>query len=303
MIPKFHQTMLPILQCLSNGESKKLTDIVNNLLVVFKVTDEERRETIGNGTYKFDNRVGWGRSYLKQAGLIHNPERWFTQITTEGKKVLSENIPAITVVYLKKYDSFRRFITPNKKDRQEDLSDSPGNTILEEYSPFDQMDMGFHRHSENLRLELKDRLVDIDHYFFEKIIGQLFQKMGYGKFIETPKARDGGIDGILSGDALGIEKIYTQAKHYKADNLVGELDIRNFVWALMTNGVKKWIFVTTSDFREGAYKSASNAQGCTVILLNGTQLIDLMIEYSLWIQVKDTYVIKEIDNDFFMEDS
>jgi restriction endonuclease Mrr len=115
MIPKFNETMLPILKLLWDNNEYRLGDIVENLYEEFGVTDDEKRIKISNGTYKFDNQIWWGKSYLKQAWLIYYPKRWYTKITEEGLKVLSEGLSEITVAYLKKYDNFVKFLTPAKR--------------------------------------------------------------------------------------------------------------------------------------------------------------------------------------------
>ncbi|MCT4616752.1 MAG: restriction endonuclease [Candidatus Gracilibacteria bacterium] len=303
MIPKFNKTMLPILEAISDGKEYTLSEVVERLYLVFNVSDEEKKEKVANGTLSFNNKVGWGKSYIRQAGLISHPKRGVFKITKEGKNVLSENLDEITVDYLKKYPSFVKFITPNKKQKI-DNKDNNSNNIdnienIDDLTPMDLIKQGYDNLNKVLQSELLEELKKVDPYRFEKIILELFKKMGYGDFEETPKSGDGGIDGIIHQDQLGIERIYTQAKRY-TKNKVGERDIRNFIGA-MSGDVNKGIFVTTSDFDKKAIKKAKEAKLHKIILINGDDLIDLMIKYDIGVQVKNVYKIKKVDSDFFSD--
>lgn len=296
MIPKFNETMLPILKLLWDNNEYRLGDIVENLYEEFDVTDDEKRIKISNGTYKFDNQIWWGKSYLKQAWLIYYPKRWYTKITEEGLKVLSEGLSEITVAYLKKYDNFVKFLTPAKKE----IGSSDTQIVSDdELTPEDLIEEGYKKFDYSLKKDLLDKLLETNPYYFEKIILMLFKEMGYWDFIETPKSGDGGIDGIINQDALGLERIYTQAKRYTKWN-VWELEIRNFIWSM--NEVSKGIFVTTSDFSESAKLKAREARHHKIILINWEDLVSLMIKYNVWVQKKKIYEIKEVDWDFFIDD-
>jgi restriction system protein len=158
------------------------------------------------------------------------------------------------------------------------------------------IEQGFDTIKANVKLELLERLKVIDPFYFEKVILILLKKMGYGEFIETKKTGDGGIDGIINQDQLGINKIYIQAKRY-AENKVREKDIRNFIGAMSgdtTNGV----FVTTSTFDDGAVEKAKQAHH-KIILIDGHRLTDLMFEFGVGVQTITTYAMKEVDEDFF----
>ena len=163
-------------------------------------------------------------------------------------------------------------------------------------SPQDLIDEGFNSIDLQVKDELLEKLKSIDPFYFEKVILILLKKMGYGDFIETAKTGDGGIDGIINEDKLGLDKIYIQAKRY-GENKVREKDIRNFIGA-MSGDTQKGVFVTTSNFDAGAIKKANDAHH-TIILIDGLKLVDLMHQYNVGVQVKNTYEVKELDNDFF----
>jgi len=170
------------------------------------------------------------------------------------------------------------------------------NPEIKNSTPQDLIDTGFSEIESHVKNELLEKLKSIDPYYFEKVILRLLRKMGYGDFIETPKSGDGGIDGIINEDKLGLDKIYIQAKRY-GENKIHEKDIRNFIGA-MSGDTNKGVFVTTSDFDKGAHQKAHDAHH-TIILIDGKKLVDLMHQYNVGIQIKATYEVKELDEDFF----
>jgi restriction system protein len=239
--------------------------------------------------------VGWGRTYLKKAGLLESPERGMIKITKEGQRVLLENLEKIDIDFLLRYPSFVAFRDGGKKSK-EDIAD----VLIEKFSPQDMIDNGFRSIQDTLKSDLLEKLQNTNPYFFERVVLILFQKMGYGDFQETKRSGDGGIDGIISQDKLGLDKIYIQAKRYSEKNKVREPEIRNFIGA-MSGDVSKGIFVTTSVFDDTAMKKASDAHNHKIILIDGELLVDLMIKYNVGTQVKTQYEVKEIDDDFFEE--
>ncbi len=169
---------------------------------------------------------------------------------------------------------------------------------IQNSSPQDLIDEGFTQIEAEVKNDLLEKLKTIDPYYFEKVILILLKKMGYGNFIETSKSSDGGIDGIINEDKLGLDKIYIQAKRFN-ENKVREKDIRNFIGA-MSGDTNKGVFVTTSIFDKGAIEKAKNAHH-KIILLDGIKLVDLMHEFSVGVQLKSVYEVKQLDEDFFIE--
>lgn len=292
-IPKFNETMLPILKLISDEKEYTLNNVVDILWKEFNLNEEELSLMSSNWWGQFYNKVWWWKSYLKQAGLVEYPRRWFFKITKEWKKVLKENLDEISVSYLKKYPSFIKFVSWNKSDKQYD-------EISNDFTPSELLDKWYKNIQLTLKNNLLDQLKEINPYYFERVILELFKKMGYWDFEETPKSRDWGIDGIIFQDQLGIDRIYTQAKRYTVNNIT-EKEIRNFIWA-MSWDVSKWIFVTLSDFDKLAIEKANSAKLHKIILINWSKLTELMIKYNVWVQIKNTYEIKEIDLDFFSWD-
>ena len=208
-------------------------------------------------------------------------------ITEKGKKSLSKKLELRDI---ESGDSFLDFYAEEKSKKNLTNNENKNST------PQDLIDSGFSQIEANLKSELLEKLKNIDPYYFEKVILILLKKMGYGDFIETSKSGDGGIDGIINEDKLGLDKIYIQAKRY-GENKVREKDIRNFIGA-MSGDTSKGIFVTTSAFHEGAIKKAYEAHH-TIILIGGNKLVDLLHEFNVGVQIESTYEIKELDLDFF----
>lgn len=293
-IPKFDETFLPILKVLEKQKQAiPFSDLPRLILEekFFKLSGEELAQRTASGGLIFRDRVSWGKTYLKQAKYVSQPSRAMVEITDKGRKWLTSGKP-LTLSDLRQDKDYLAYVPQyvNQKKNAESL--------LDKYSPQDLVDTGFKELSTSLKSELREKLFDIDPYYFQTVILVLFQKMGYGDFESTPKSGDGGIDGIINQDQLGIERIYIQAKRYKEGNKVREPEIRNFIGA-MSGDVSRGIFVTTSEFDELATKKAREDRNHTLILIDGDKLTDLMIKYNVGIQTKTVYEIKEIDEDFF----
>lgn len=288
-LPKFHETFNPILDILGDGNIIHHRELLTK--VVDKYYSDFPKELLEQKTQSGDilifNRIAWGKSYLKKGGYIIYPKRGMVQITNKGKKANTEQLQLNDV---EGDDNFLNFYTEEK------TKGVSINSEIKNSTPQDLIDAGFSQIEEQVKNELLEKLKTIDPYYFEKVILILLKKMGYGDFIETSKSGDGGIDGIINEDKLGLDKIYIQAKRY-GENKVREKDIRNFIGA-MSGDTSKGVFVTTSDFDNGASKKAHDAHH-TIILIDGSKLVDLMHQYNVGIQIKATYEVKELDGDFF----
>ncbi|MFZ4456002.1 MAG: restriction endonuclease [Bacteroidales bacterium] len=290
-IPKFDETFLPILDILKTGEVFKTRELIESVKTKFysELTEEQLKQLTKSGELLIDNRIAWGKSYLKKGGYVFFPERGSVQITEKGK---SHSL-SLSVRDLENESSLFDFYKQEKTSNQ-----SENNVSKTISSPQDLIDEGFSRIEADVKDELLNKLKKIDPYFFEKVVLQLLKKMGYGDFIETAKSGDGGIDGIINEDKLGLDKIYIQAKRF-SEGKVREKDIRNFIGA-MSGDTNKGVFVTTSEFDGKALEKARSAHH-KIICIDGIKLVTLMHEFNVGIQVKNTYEIKEIDEDFFDE--
>ena len=291
-IPKFHETFNPILEILKDGI--KIHGREMQRLVIEKfyshLPEEFLKEKTKSGEILINNRIAWGKSYLKKGGYIIYPERGFVQITEKGLK--QKSILDLKTV-IDEDGEINFYIPENSKSNHEINIEKIDNA-----SPQDLIDKGFEQIEFEIKNDLLTKLKGIDPYYFEKVILILLKKMGYGDFIETSKSSDGGIDGIINEDKLGLDKIYMQAKRF-SENKVREKDIRNFIGA-MSGDTNKGVFVTTSMFDINAVEKAKNAHH-KIILIDGNKLVDLMYEFNVGIQIKNTYEVKNLDEDFFFE--
>lgn len=289
-IPKFHETFNPILDILKNGEKIHSREMQNLVIEKYysNLPESLLNEKTKLGEILINNRIAWGKSYLKKGGYIFYPERGFVQITEKGKNQNSK-LDLKTVTSNAEND----FYTDEKTKKE--LSQI---VKIDNASPQDLIDEGFTQIEKEIKNDLLEKLKAIDPYYFEKVILILLKRMGYGEFIETSKSSDGGIDGIINEDKLGLDKIYIQAKRF-TENKVREKDIRNFIGA-MSGDTNKGVFVTTSQFDAGAVEKAKNAHH-KIILINGNKLADLMYEFNVGIQTKSVYEVKTLDEDFFFE--
>lgn len=290
-IPKFDETFVPILEILKTGKTYKTRELIEEVKTKFYsgLTEEQKKLKTKSGDLLIDNRIAWGKSYLKKGGYVFFPERGHVQITEKGKNHSSN----LSLRDLEKESSLFEYYKSEKTAYTE--NDKIDCKIS---SPQDLIDEGFNRIESEVKNELLLKLKNIDPYFFEKVVLILLKKMGYGEFIETSKSGDGGIDGIINEDKLGLDKIYIQAKRFN-EGKVREKDIRNFIGA-MSGDTNKGVFVTTSEFDEKAVEKARSAHH-KIICIDGKKLVTLMHEFNVGIQVKMTYEIKQIDEDFFDE--
>lgn len=290
-LPKFHETFIPILEILSNNEIMHYDELRKRVRDKYysNLPKELLEQRTKSGDPLILNRIGWGKGYLKQAKFVEQPVRAMVKITEKGKKVLS--VGKLTLKDIKNDPDYLGHETKKtaRKPQEADMK-------IESATPQDLIDTGFSIIEAQIKNELLEKLKNIDPYYFEKVILILLNKMGYGDFLETPKSGDGGIDGIINEDKLGLDKIYIQAKRYN-ENRVREIEIRNFIGA-MSRDTTKGIFVTTSTFDDSAVKKAHDAQH-KIILVDGNRLVDLMHQYGVGVQTNSVYEVKKIDEDFF----
>lgn len=292
-IPKFHETFGPILEILSDGKTIHTRTLLNEVVRKYyaHLPLELMNERTKSGEVLLYNRIAWGKSYLKKGGYIDYPTRGYVRITEKGLNRKKE--PSLSE--MTDESGLQGFYTPEMSKSQ------PGSVVSNTKSsatPQDLIDSGFQQLEALTKAELRDRILKSDPFYFQKIILLLLERMGYGKFIETPRTSDGGIDGIVNEDTLGLDKIYIQAKRF-TQNKVRETDVRDFIGA-MSGDTNKGVFVTTSKFDQGAVQKAKAAHH-KIILIDGDQLVDLLHAFNVGVQVKSTYHVKQVDEDFFQE--
>ena len=302
-IPDFQSIMLPLLKILADGKVYKYREIIEALVREFQVTEAERKEMLPSGQQEiFANRVGWAKTYLKKAGLIDSPQRATFVISEKGKEILSQNPARIDAKFLRQFPEFQEFNRVNKQNETITL-ESNLSTSDQEQNPEELLENSYQEIRQALATDLLSILRKLSPDAFEKLVVELLVKMGYGGSIRDAgkavgKSGDQGIDGIIKEDRLGLDIIYIQAKRWADNNAVGRPEIQKFVGALAGQGAKKGIFITTSYFTQEALEYAPRNE-IKIVLIDGEELSQLMIDYNLGVSTQKIYEIKRIDHDYF----
>jgi restriction system protein len=304
-IPDYQSIMLPLLQLAATDPNKDfaLKEAVSLLAANFKLTDEELQELLPSGKQAtFVNRVGWASTYLKKAGLLESNKRGFFKLAERGANVLAQNPSAINVRHLKQFPEFLEFQAARSAQEDGAIIDSNATDSL---TPEESLEIEYQKIRENLASQLLDRIKQSSPNFFERLVVELLVKMGYGGSRSDAgravgKSNDGGIDGIIKEDKLGLDVIYIQAKRWD-ENTVGRPDVQQFAGALQGQRASKGIFLTTSKFSNEAQDYVSKI-GSKIVLINGEQLAQLMIDHNVGVSVSTSYEIKRIDSDYFSEE-
>ncbi len=292
-IPKYNEMFTEFLNCLKDKEvSKSIKDIRVELIKQFSISDEDLLQMLPSNTQTvFDNRSAWTSFYLKKAGLITAVQRGVFQITDEGLKVLAEHSKVDDSV-LRKFDSFKEFLKGNSD------KSSSGESPLEEIERLQK------EINDPVRDELLSEIKKMNPYQFERLALQLLLKMGYGEatFSETTKKScDEGIDGIVTSDKFGFDAIYVQVKRYK-DHPVSRPEIQKFIGAIAGHpGASKGIFITASTYSKDAIEYVKKYMQIKLILIDGEQFANYMLEYDLGVSTEQVYKVKRIDSDFFSD--
>lgn len=303
MVPDYQSIMLPLLQLVADKQEHKFRDVLEDLAAHFKLTDEERKELLPSGLQPiFDNRVGWAKTYLKKAGFLDSPRRATIVITQRGLDVLSQKPSELNVRYLSRFPEFLEFRTPKRdismeNQRTEEVSTQTPKEILEN---------AYQKIRTSLAQELLNKVIELPPTFFERLVVELLVKMGYGGSIKDAggaigKSGDEGIDGTIKEDKLGLDIIYIQAKRWQPGNNVGRKEIQSFVGALEGQRAMKGIFITTSSFAQPAIDYVQHINK-KIVLIEGEQLANLMIDHDIGVTKSGSYDIKKIDSDYFSED-
>jgi len=295
-LPDFQQLMLPILTLIGDGKEHQRQELFEKAAQMFNLTHEERTHLLPSGRqYTFDNRVGWARTYLKKAGLLSSPSRGIIKITERGKEVLKNKPSEINVKFLEQFPEFREFkkYQREKQDEQTSVDLTPEETLENSYQDL----------RTELSHELLERVKSCSPDFFERLVVDLLVSMGYGGSRSEAgqrvgKSGDGGIDGIIKEDKLGLDVVNIQAKRWQ--NTVGRPEIQAFVGSLAGNRAKKGVFITTSKFSDGAIDYVSRIEQ-KVVLIDGEELAQLMIDHDVGVSEESRYVVKKIDLDYFEE--
>jgi len=302
-IPDYQTLMLPLLKIAGDNKVHTKREVLGVLAEQFGVTQEERKELLPSGNQGvFDNRVGWARTYLKKAGLIDYVQRGQFQITDRGRMVLAKSPDRVDVSFLRQFPEFLEFHRPTRTEPEPEAREPEASSG----TPEELMASGYLKLRSQVEQDVLARVKACPPEFFEGLVVKLLTTMGYGGSLADAgkalgKSGDGGIDGVIKEDKLGLELLYIQAKRWDGTT-VGRPEIQKFVGALHGRRARKGIFITTSTFSKDAQDYADSVE-TKVILIDGTRLAELMFEYGVGVSTLNSYVVKRIDTDFFDDES
>ena len=308
-VPGFQSFLRPVLDQYADGAEGRARDLSDVVAARLQLSASDLEETIPSGEPRFLNRLYWAHSYLKQAGLLESPRRGIYRMSPLGHEVKNRLPEQINIKWLEQFPAFQDFRARSQSaSSDEGATAPPQQDAAEELTPDEQIRQGYEQHRAAIAGELLGRIQSASPQFFEKLVIDLLVKMGYGgSRVDAAqvvgKSGDGGIDGVIKEDALGLGSIYVQAKRWGPDSTVGRPEIQQFVGAV--HGVQsagKGVFITTTKFSEEARRYAAGMKNPVIILIDGPRLAELLIQYEVGIKVIDVVKLVRIDEDYLTEE-
>ncbi|MBN1643176.1 MAG: restriction endonuclease [Anaerolineae bacterium] len=299
-IPNYEALMLPLMRLASDGEEHSMREGIDVLAEQFRLSDQQLRELLPSGRQTtFENRVGWAKTYLKKAGLLDAPRRGAFRITPRGRQALLQHPTRIDRDDLMQYPEFVAFQSPRASSGSPSFEEQPS-----ERTPEEDIEAAYQQVQEQLAQELLQTVKSCSATFFERLVVDLLVRMGYGGTRRDAGqaiggSGDGGIDGIIKEDRLGLDILYVQAKRW--DGTVGRPQIQQFVGALQGQRARKGVFITTSDFSQTAREYVSHLD-TKIVLIDGATLAQLMMDHDIGVNTVATYCLKRMDSDYFIEE-
>ncbi len=305
-IPDFQTAMLPVLRAFSNG-AQSVAEVLPVLRTEFSISDEEAEELLPSGRITtLQSRAHWARTYLSKAGLLTSPSRNRHVITAAGRDLLASGV---TRIDMKALERFPAYVAWKEKETTAETQQTQPATQTGESAVIQTPEERIERDFADIQASLTDDLLSAVQGMtpkqFEQLIVDLLLKMGYGGGDRSMgerigKSGDGGIDGIINEDALGLDAVYVQAKRYAPDSNVGRPALQAFVGSLTGEGANKGVFVTTSDFSREARDYLNKVQH-RIVLINGERLARLMIQHEVGVRARRSFVIRSVDEDYFAD--
>jgi restriction system protein len=302
-IPDFQSLMRPLLEAHADGKEHLNRDLVAQLGEQFGLTEEERREMLPSGGARlFDNRIGWAKSHITQAGLLISPRRAISLITDRGREALRSHPERIDLRVLNGYNEYREFRN-RRKNAEDDESDTSETELQGGQTPEELLENAYLQVRRQTEAELLSQIKSAPPEFLERVVVDLVVRMGYGGSRKDAgealgRSGDEGIDGIIKEDPLGLDIIYLQAKRW--EGTVGRPEIQKFAGALQGQRARKGIFITTSAFSSDALEYTSRIE-TKIILIDGTRLAKLMFDHGVGVATASNYEVKRIDSDYFTD--
>jgi restriction system protein len=300
-IPNFQQIMLPLLRLLEQGENSGQA-VLDAMATHFGLTPEELAQRLPSGTQTtFANRVNWAKSHLKNAGILESPRRGVHQLTDRGRALLATNPPAVNMAVLNQYPEYVAFRQRTATPGGSTSSPATASSVADDRTPDDLIEDGYRQLRAALVTDLRERISAMPPSAFEQLVVDLLKAMGYGGPQEDAGlvvggGGDEGIDGVIREDRLGLETIYIQAKRWQGT--VGRPEIQRFAGALQGQRARKGVFLTTSSFTKDAQSYAASIQ-TTIVLVDGAQLAELMIDHGVGVTPVKRFEVKRVDSDYF----
>lgn len=297
--------MLPLLKLASDEQEHSFREAVETLSTQFELSEQERQTLLSSGQQTvIANRVGWARTYMKKVGVLESTRRGYFRITQRGLEVLREGPSRVDEDYLSRFPEFAEF----KKARPSKKVETNGVTppVLSERTPEEEIEDAYQRIRNSLAMELLSTVRACTPERFERLVVDLLVRMGYGGTRRDAgeaigRSGDGGIDGIIKEDRLGLDAIYIQAKRWADNNSVGRPEIQKFAGALQGHRARKGVFITTSYFTQDAQDYVSRIDS-KIVLIDGKILAQLMIDHGLGVTTVAAYEVKRIDSDYFTDE-
>lgn len=308
-IQNHEEYMSSVLKLLEVQGPMHRNDLANAVGDAYGISPEERVEENENGTVIFKSRIHWASQYLFMAGCLIRPSRGVYEITKRGRELLKQKPHGINKSDLEEFEEMRAWTERSRNSKRERNETSSDKMLITADSgdPEEQMNHVERDINSATKSELLDRILQLEPERFEILVLRLLHRLGYGASEEdlghSGKSGDGGIDGIINQDHLGLQNLYIQAKRYALDNLVGSPDIRNFLGSLVGKGANSGVFITTSTFTKDAAQFAHEQKGTRIVLIDGYQLVELMLKTEFGVVVKNTYKVYTVDENFFDDDS
>lgn len=306
VIPTYDALMLPVLR-LSAERAWPMRELTARIADDLALTEKERAEQIpSGGATVIANRVAWAKTYLKQAGLVEQPKRGVVQISPAGLKVLAGNPEKIDGQFLRQFPAFMAFLSGTKGHGAAAPDDAAALPPAASSTPEEQIAAASLALDGNLRDSLLARVLEAPPAFFERLIVDLLLAMGYGGSRADAGEHlggtgDGGVDGVIREDLLGLDRVYLQAKRYQPGNSISSETVQAFIGALIGKGAQKGVLITTSSFSRQALAVAGQSGALRLVLIDGTELTRLMVRFNVGVRVARTVEIKRVDLDYFEE--
>lgn len=302
MIPDFQTLMRPVLAHLSDGTPRRSRDVKDAMADQFQLTGAERAELLPSGRQRtIDNRVGWALTYLSQAGLVARPSRGIVQITDQGQAALVANATRVDMRTLEDYPSYREFKERTRKDSTPGAPSPVSAPEVSHATPSELVEQAVAANRAAVEGEVLKSALTLSPTGFEDLVIRLLERMGYGKagsIRRTSASGDAGVDGIISQDPLGLDRVYVQAKRYSEDRTIDRPKIHEFAGALLGKQGDRGVYITTSRFSAGAREEAERINA-RIELIDGARLAELLVEYGVGVQAQDTITLYRLDEDFF----